>query len=581
MTALLKKGTVVERLFDTDRKKRFIILAAVQVLVLSVLLIFNQIHYATNDDTTMVDIASGGYVTPSQYIINIHILVGIIYKLLFNLLPGLNWVTLSYLFVYLFSFIVIDLIFSETRTDLRLVFSIVTTAFIILVSYFSFTIVAYCSGSAGILALLRSVKYDRIHKPYFVAGVLLVITAVLFRGEVFVPIAIILLAEIIYRIKDKNRLRYFLIFIFCLSMMIIGTNSNLFFSKLNETEKQHLDWGEIRSAALDCAIVPYDKERFDAAGISYEKYQAMYNAFYYDYENVSIEDFEKLIELNTPANKYNFDLIQFITTYLDKFETMNRFSHIHFFMFYVLLFIFLCKSLYYRNKKEIYGICIMIAVLAVEFAFFFIQRDYYRVVMPNYILASLLLLIHLEEMSDTEKESDLEVMKWLPLMPCLILMIALVFRGLKYDIIPAAGVLNERGKVLEYMIDHNENLYLAGDPNVFLLDMARPIWEYTAQQGKWNLMGNWEIYGAPYYNIVSGYGIKNQDNLLLESVDSENIKVIVSCGKDFPSQYSYILSYLKKYHNIDAEFIEAEHITDVSVDDDYSEVWMVYDIRAK
>ena len=60
-------------LYMTRGKKRLIILTLTQFLVLLILLLTNKIFFATNDDTTMVDIASGGYGKCSPYIINIHI----------------------------------------------------------------------------------------------------------------------------------------------------------------------------------------------------------------------------------------------------------------------------------------------------------------------------------------------------------------------------------------------------------------------------------------------------------------------------------------------------------------------------
>ena len=76
-------------------------------------------------------------------------------------------------------------------------------------------------------------------------------------------------------------------------------------------------------------MVQYDEEKFNKVGISYEQYLGMYNAFYYDYNHISTEQFEKLDALNTYDNKFNFDLIQFGINYINKLRTYNVFSSLY------------------------------------------------------------------------------------------------------------------------------------------------------------------------------------------------------------------------------------------------------------
>lgn len=70
----------------------------------------DNIVYAKNDDTTMVSLSGGGYVTPSEYLANIHILVGIVLKGLYLLIPNINWLTILYLIGYILSIFVLDLL---------------------------------------------------------------------------------------------------------------------------------------------------------------------------------------------------------------------------------------------------------------------------------------------------------------------------------------------------------------------------------------------------------------------------------------------------------------------------------------
>lgn len=49
---------------------KFIMIFASQLIL--ILIYTNNIRYATNDDTTMLSLSGGGYITPSEYLANIH-----------------------------------------------------------------------------------------------------------------------------------------------------------------------------------------------------------------------------------------------------------------------------------------------------------------------------------------------------------------------------------------------------------------------------------------------------------------------------------------------------------------------------
>lgn len=152
-------------LYMTRGKKRLIILTLTQFLVLLILLLTNKIFFATNDDTTMVDIASGGYGKCSPYIINIHIILGIIYNFFFKIFPIVNWVTVSYLATYLIAGFLLNLVFCKIETHFCIVYTMLIANFIIVISYFSFTVVAYYSAIAGIISCLYAIKSN--NKKYY------------------------------------------------------------------------------------------------------------------------------------------------------------------------------------------------------------------------------------------------------------------------------------------------------------------------------------------------------------------------------------------------------------------------------
>ena len=57
-------------------RRRCAVAFASQLALLAVLILTGRLVYATNDDTTMVAIASGGYGAPSQYVVFMHMILG-------------------------------------------------------------------------------------------------------------------------------------------------------------------------------------------------------------------------------------------------------------------------------------------------------------------------------------------------------------------------------------------------------------------------------------------------------------------------------------------------------------------------
>lgn len=558
---------------------QFFIIFFSQLLIFFVLMLSNNIHYATNDDTTMVDIASGAYGKPSQYVINIHIFIGWLYKILFQLIPNINWVTISYAFVYIISFAMMDYIFIDKKTNFILNYVTMNTAFIICVSYFSFTVVAYAGVIAGLIAMLYGVEQKKRNNFFTVSGMLLMLVGGAFRGEVIKSLLVILVIVIITRIRKTTLLRYVWVAFYSVILTIGIIQSNLWIEKINPIMNEALVWGEIRSAALDCAAVPYDEEIFEQNGITHEQYLMMYNAFYYDKDSLPIANFEKLIHMNKIGNKYNFDIIQFIQELKAKCSIEKLFSRIYVYLFIMLLVIYLFRVFVDPQNRDFTAFGIIIGVVSVEFIFFFIQRNFYRVVMPNYIFGIMLLLFYMPAVNGENKWCKI----WSGAENVCLLMLfitALIYRINCYDLFSDSLKSEGRKAVLEYMEQNNEVILLAGDPNVFSVDVARNIFDFTAKHGRWTIMGNWEIYSQPYYDLMSEYDISNPDKLLLEAINNPQIKILTSVGDNFPESYGYSLSWLKRRYNIDAFFVKEEDISKVKLSDDYTECWTLYSLRA-
>lgn len=575
---------MAEKAYIKSQKNRFLILFGTQVLLLLLMIITNQIWYAMNDDTAMVDIAGGGYGEPCEYTIYIHFLMGLVYKYLFILLPQINWVTISYLIAYLLSFAAIDWVFALKERIFLLSYTVLTSIFLICLNYFTFTVVAYCGSIAGILVLTDAAYNKNMRLCKWIYGGLLIGLGAIFRGEAMKSLVIVYSGEILWNLKHKRSILFALIGIFCIILMYLGIGSNMFLEKLNPVEKQGLAWEEVRSQATDRQQVPYNVERFAEHGISEEQYKAIYAGFYFDRSHLTIQNFKDLSQLNTAANKYNSDVIGYFQYIFNRIWGQNTFSQIYLLLFVAVLIYFLAQSFIENQKKEVHAFYILCSTLAADFVFYFIQRAPYRVIMPNFILATLIILLNCKECVPNELKAPKQQSAARHLTRSLMLFFIFPVLTISqlylandvqpYCVKPSFRQVENLDIVMEYLSQNDDTLWLAGDTQVFDLTVARSIWKHAAGEGYCVPVGGWVMYTVPYYQLLQHFNITNTDNLLLESIDNEHIKILTSCGDHFPEYQSFILAWLKKYYNIDAQFVKIEDVLQSSI-----RTWSVYVIR--
>lgn len=556
-----------------NKKLNLAILILSQISLLALLLYMDEIYYVVHDDNVMVDIASGAYGEVSQYIVNMHIALGWMLKGLFGLFPFVNWVSIFYLFIYLLSFIILDIVFYNKK-PFGLIFLVLNASFILLVSHFTFTVVAYTAIIAGILLQMKAMKQKRLVNKYFVTSLILVLCGGLIRGEAIKSVLIIVC---FYFLCDlKNWRKYFVIIPTYLVIMILCISSNLAWHKWDPTEKTFLEWGETRSSTLDCAAVPYDETLLKGQGISLAQYRFMYRAFYFDYEAISIQTLEKLAALNSIENKYNFNVMEYMKSFVRSVNRENAFmfGSIHLIILYFLLIVYFILCFKQRNRSWWKGLVIFSAALTMGLVFFVIRRYLYRVIMPNYILVNLLMLWLICQITVRK-----EINFWMKTARACLVAAAFVcvfcIRIYNDNITDKAEYSSERQYVLDYMAENHDTLYLAGDPGTFSVAKARPIFEYTAQNGFWTLMGDWEIYSVPYYKLMEKYNIENPDNLLEESIGSKNIRYLTTLGDSFKEYNDYIINYIQKKTGKRSYFKKEEDI----VMDQSGKQWSVFSLK--
>lgn len=580
-TIIIYCGNIVEKIEQckiSSVKFFFFFNMILEIIVFGLVILKGDLVYATNDDTTMVAIAGGGYGKPSEYIVNMHFVIGKLLKQLFIHFPIINWMTVLFVFLIFFSAININsFLFKNAKfSSIKYFFYSIINAicFLLIINYFTFTVVAYYCAISGTLGLICSIKRVKLN-PIIINSIILITFASLVRAEVLKSIIILFFIIAIFDIFINKSFRYLCVEVIVAIVMFISIWSNSYYLNTKEVQKDFIKWGELRSEALDCAVVPYDKEIFDSKNISAGQYTALYNGWYYIKDAVSNDVLKELIELNGISNKYNTDVAGYIQAHFEYLSSSVSYNNIQQWIF---LFILIISILFGVRRSKHIAVCLAISVNLLEMIYFIIQRNPYRVVMPGYIFAILLMLVCFEV--------DYNCRFYKAISKCnkgiiVIIFIVVMLPVFKYSSIQVSRnnyLYNmERSNVIKYLEENEDKLYLTLNPEVYTLDICESVWNYAGKKGRWNIIGNWEMYSVPSNELCESYGIKEFDNIAYKAINNKNIYFITS--KVIDEDNIYILDLYKQYYGVRPKLKKVQDIATVQKNGIVYEKWTVYEMK--
>lgn len=547
-----------------------------QILLFLAINFTGNLVYATNDDTTMLAICSGGYGTPSAYIINMHMLVGYILKILFTAYPHVNWLTVFFLSVIFLSQLVLDyVLLSEKDRYSSIIWRalILDMAFVLFLDHFSFTTTAYYAGSAGLIAALRGLRYP-VKKQriwiFFVSFVLLCLGAMI-RAEVYKSLLIIFFGAVAYEYLLLRDRRPLIIALLAAFLVVLSVQSHTFWMNRDPVEKAFYAWGETRSAALDSAFIPYVEAEFSQAGISENQYNAIYNAFYYHFDAVNTDVMQAFLRLNHIGNKYNFDIAGFFPEYLREYHSRCFMGHTLFGIAALLYFLITDR------KGRLFVAGSYLLTVGTQFLFWFIKRSIYRVTMPNYVFAVLLILLYCDvspKILKAFKENHISFGKAAVSATALLCIVgALYTRSHDWRYAPIV-IQSDHRSVSTYMDQHKDTVYMAGDIGVFAIGMADSVWESPSRTS--HLIGNWETYSLPYFELMESIGVKNPYDPLAEAIDNDKILLLTRHNDQFPEKNPWMIPFIKECTGVDVHFELVDDLT--ALNPSLPDNWATYKI---
>ena len=567
---LKKLAAKIERMFD----QYSIVAASVfQVTILLYFILSNHLVFALNDDTLKVAMAGGAYGKPSEYLgyNTIHILLGWMFKFLFTYLPVINWITVFYLVVEsvsVFGMQVLLLRKSKIQ-DSSIRFLIMATLnifYFLCLSYFTFTVVSYTAAIFGGVELFQviSKREDKgKEKKHILLGMTGIVLACLIRPAVCQAILIVMGIYSVYVLIKSRAYQGILLCICCVILMKGIQISNEKIVCSSDVERDFYQWSKIRVEALDARQISWDDnaEQLEKSGITEDMYEILYSARYVDSDITSEQNLKTLNSLNVSGSaKYNTSFIDYVKQQFHFLTKVTEIQNIYKFLFW---FVWIFSILRYKRKIE--NVVLGIAPMMVEWIFVFLNRNLYRVTMPVYFFALLLILVNCGRADDDYaiETKQKHICNYISLAAIgsiwILLLNAFRIEWKNYDY----ELRTNANEVITYMEKNQDKLFFPVSSDMYALEVYRPVFQYAGQNGICYLCGNGETYSEPYYEVMQHFNIKDPDHPILEAVDNDGVYILGTADvSEAKKMYQPILNYIGQKKNEGVDLVPVEKVTE-------------------
>ena len=540
---------------------------ASQLAILAILIATGRLVYATNDDTTMVAIASGGYGAPSQYVVFMHMILGYMLKFLFTICNGVNWVTVVFLFSDMLSVLVLDMVFASVKREkMGFVCTVIVldVALLIVLAYFSFTVVAYWAGIAGLIGMTYAFMENVDHGHRLLTGIcagIAFVFCMMIRAEAVLSLVIVYASYIFVSLIFKRNWKPLVIALAAVCCMLVFKGSNAWMNDLNPVQRDYMAWTTARSAVVDYPMIPYDEADFSEKGITYNQHKAIYYGFFYDFDMVDMESMRALVEQQ--SSRYDVDVMGMLEKHFslwDRVEQWRAFTSLYRILFAAVALFYLVFG-----RKQDYPLLFLTwgSTIAAECVFYFIRRPMYRVVMPGYLLAVILIMLYCG--IDTQKERKLHLQgistQRMTVVMTAVLMCGSIFTYIQHGDYQAWMYSNTERAVLDYMAENDDKVFLACDASLFGVEVSDSIWNHPGKRGIWNLIGGWETYSVPYFELMERQGIQDPNHVLREAIDSDKILLLTRYGDNMPIYCDWVLGLVEDNYHTKVEFEKVEDVS--------------------
>lgn len=551
--------------------KKLLIISGINIVIFMIVNILFNIKYEQVDDFIIYNLYSGLDGTYNIHGIYIHPIICFVIGIFYRIIPIINWHTIFLLIAQYICFTIIG--YTIIKKHDNGVSVIIYTIFASIFYSTLLMLIQYTSVAALLILTSFFLFFDKIEtkekisNKYKIMIFTLFMIGIMVRMQsllIIIPFAIvyIIIKLLNYKKKKiekselKNIIKVYLIY---LVITIIIYISNILIYNTNDVYNKYMQYNDIRATLHDIIYVDYEenKEIFDEIGWSKNDHYLFYTFDMGDENIYSKENLEKILEYKLQKdgkNLFNTDISSCIKNLLSEMIDTNTYISI---IFISAFFI----NILYKNKI-IENSFIFITTIAIHLLFIILGRSMLRVVIPEYILGTAILIYNFEFkkgiINDTLKNSIIIV--------SMIVIIAM-FSGKKYEFGYDLDNYSNYREIIEYTNNHKENVYLYTVPSLQDRYLTYSVYQMPPKSAFSNLrvIGGWDMYTQNYYDFKERYEL---DGTLLDLL-KENVYLIDGdvywSGRRYSNYKENIMIAIKENYNIEVKCTEIKTFGNLSI----------------
>lgn len=544
---------------EKSKTSKLIIVIFINLVIFGITNIIFDIKYEQVDDFIIYNLYSGLDGTYNIHGIYIHPFICFIISVLYRIIPIINWHSIFLLSMQFICFTLIGYTILKKHNNgiaiiLYTIFaSVFYTTLLMLIQYTS--VAALLILTSFILLIDRLETEESAKSREIVLIFVLYTLGIMTRMQsllIIIPFMIIYFGIYIIEYKFKKieksqivkMIKYYFVYII---ITIVVAISNIIIYNDN-TYKEYMEYNDIRSTLHDLTYVDYEenKEIFDEIGWSKNDHYMFYTFNFGDENIYSKENLEKILDYKIQKDgKYSFntDIHEIEGAFLSQCMNTNTYLSILFISIFIVSLL--------NGSKTKYNILIFITTMAINLLFIIINRSMLRVVIPEYILGTALMIYNLKLNSKKEVDDGIKNCT------IIIFMIAILCTivGKSYNDNYQLGDYQSVQELVNYTNDNRENVYLYTVPSLQFRYLAYSVYQMPPQSAFSNLrvMGGWDMFTQNYYDFKERYNLDgNWLDLLKENVYLVDGDVYWS-GRRYDNYKSNIVLAIKENYGIEVE----------------------------
>lgn len=533
---------------------------------------FFNLKYEQVDDFIIYNLYSGLDGTYNLHGIYIHPVICFIISLFFRVIPTINWHTIFLLSMQFICFTIIGTILMEKHKNqiaLVLYTILASVCYLALLLLIQYTSVSALLILTAFFMLMDELERERNKKSYKIAYTILFTIGIMTRMQSLLIIAPFFGIYAIYcliRWKQKKLTSQKMIKLIkeysMLGMMIVLVYlSNYLIYQKNDLYKEYMEYNDIRAVLHDMSYTDYEEyqETFEEIGWSKNDHYLFYTFNFGDEEVYSKENLQKILDDKISKNEYyNLNLNGKMVGEQLAEEMTNTNTYI---CIVFLVMFFLAISTNPENMG--WNLIVLMVTLGIHILFIILNRSMLRVVIPEYILGTAILIYFTKWKPKQEKEKSENYLAIL----ILAILVIVVFSGKKYEFNYKLEDYRAYQKVIEYTNSHKENVYLYTVPSLQFRYLAYSVYQMPPKGSFSNLrvMGGWDMFTGNYYDFKRRYNLDgNFLDLLKDNVYLIDGKVNWS-GNYYQNYMEHIVLFIKEHNQKEVTYEKIEEFENIAI----------------